>query len=243
MTQFSKIAVTVPTYNEKDNIIKLITQVHEFLPQADILVVDDSSPDGTADIVKDYMKENSFVKLKVRSVKEGLGAAYVDGFQTLIDQEYEVIYQMDADFSHQPKYLPEMLQEIEQGYDVVIGSRYVRGGGTRNWSFIRKLISRGGSLYASTVLGLKINDVTGGYKCWRASTLKDVIRTPLKLSGFGFQIEMSFRTHLMKAKLKEIPIIFPDREEGESKMSGKIFKEALSGVWKLRLMGMKIFDK
>ncbi len=238
-----KVSVCIPTYNERENILKIIDAIHNELPEADILVVDDSSPDGTADLVRGFMDKNSYVMLKVRTSKEGLGAAYLDGFRTLIDKGYDVIFQMDADFSHQPKYLPSMLEKLRSGYDLVVGSRYVKGGGTRNWNLIRRIISRGGSFYASTILGLGVNDVTAGFKCWNAKTLEKVIAAPLKLSGFGFQIEMAFRTKLVGAKVHEHAIVFPDREEGESKMSGKIFKEALFGVWKLRLMGKKILDK
>lgn len=235
-----KIAVCIPTYNEKENIIKIIEAVHAELKDADILVVDDNSPDNTAGIVNEYMKNAGFVSIKVRNSKEGLGAAYVDGFNTLIERGYNVIIQMDADFSHKPEYLPEMIKKINEGYDVVIGSRYVKGGGTRNWNIIRRIISRGGSLYASTILMLGVHDVTAGFKCWNADILKNVISTPLVLSGFGFQIEMAFRTKVTGAKVYELPIVFPDREEGVSKMSGKIFKEALFGVWKLRMIGRKI---
>jgi len=235
-----KTAVCIPTYNEKENIVKIMEAVHKELPYADILVVDDNSPDKTAEIVNEFMKENEHVSIKVRNSKEGLGAAYIDGFSTLIERGYEVIFQMDADFSHQPHYLPEMVKKLNEGYNVVIGSRYVKGGGTRNWNIIRRIISRGGSFYASTILNLGVNDVTAGFKCWNAKLLKKVISTPLVLSGFGFQIEMAFRTKVSNGKIYELPIVFPDREEGESKMSGKIFKEALFGVWKLRMIGKKI---
>ena len=238
-----KTAICIPTYNEKENIIKIIKAVHSSIPQADILVVDDSSPDKTAEIVNEFMKDNDFVSVKVRNSKEGLGAAYLDGFETLIERGYDRIIQMDADFLHKPEYLPEMISKIDEGYDLIIGSRYVKGGGTRNWNIMRRIISRGGSFYASTILGLGVNDVTAGFKCWDAGLLKKVTSTPLVLSGFGFQIEMAFRTKIAKAKIYELAIIFPDREEGESKMSGKIFKEALFGVWKLRVLGKKILKK
>lgn len=236
-----KIAVCIPTYNEKENILSIAQAVRGSLPTADILVVDDSSPDGTADIVRGFQKDNPWLKLHVRKEKKGLGAAYIDGFQRLIEGGYDIIVQMDADFSHQPKYLPRFIEEIDKGADVVIGSRYVKGGGTENWDLTRRIISRGGSFYARTILCLKQNDVTAGYKCWRADMLKKVIVGDLKLSGFGFQIEMSFRTRLVGANIKEYPIVFPDREKGVSKMSGKIFKEALFGVWRLRFMGRKVF--
>ncbi|HSW59739.1 MAG TPA: polyprenol monophosphomannose synthase [bacterium] len=235
-----KTAVCIPTYNEKENIIKIMEAVHKEIPAADILVVDDSSPDKTAEIVNEFMKKNGYVSIKVRNSKEGLGAAYIDGFTTLIERGYEVIIQMDADFSHQPSYLPEMISKINEGFGVVVGSRYVKGGGTRNWNIMRRIISRGGSFYASTILNLGVHDVTAGFKCWNTKILKKVISTPLVLSGFGFQIEMAFRTKVSGAKVFELPIVFPDREEGESKMSGKIFKEALFGVWKLRMIGRKI---
>ena len=234
MTQ-SKKAIAIPTYNETENIPQILDAIHKVVPDFDILVIDDSSPDGTAQKVTDYIEAgNSWVSLKVRKNKEGLGAAYIDGFSQLIEQGYETIVQMDADFSHQPHYLVEMLKQREQGAGVVIGSRYVSGGGTKNWSFMRQLISRGGSFYSGTILGLSVNDVTAGYKLWNANTLKKVIAKPMILGGFGFQIEMAYRTKLTTDKVVEIPIIFPDREAGESKMSGKIFKEALFGVWKLR---------
>lgn len=241
--KMAKIAVCIPTYNEKENISAIINAVHAELPEADILVVDDNSPDGTAEIVRNLMKDNGFVLLKVRQSKEGLGAAYLDGFSTLIKKGYEKIIQMDADFSHKPEYLPEMVKKSDEGYTVVVGSRYVKGGGTENWSIDRRIISRGGSLYASTILGLGVHDVTAGFKCWNAELLKKVISTPLVLSGFGFQIEMAFRTKICDGKVYELPIVFPDRTEGTSKMSGKIFKEALFGVWKLRFMGKKIMEK
>ena len=238
-----KIAVCIPTYNEKENIVAIMNAVHAQLDSADILIVDDNSPDGTAELVRNYAKENSFVSIKVRQKKEGLGAAYLDGFRTLIDKGYEKIIQMDADFSHKPEYLPEMVKKTDEGYSVVVGSRYTKGGGTENWGILRRIISRGGSFYASTVLGLGVNDVTAGFKCWNAELLNKVISTPLVLSGFGFQVEMAFRTKICGGKVYELPIIFPDRTEGTSKMSGKIFKEALFGVWKRRFMGRKIMEK
>ena len=231
-----KTVIAMPTYNETENIPQILDAIHKEVPEVDILIIDDSSPDGTAQKVQKYIDSgNPWVFLKIRKEKAGLGAAYLDGFSHLIEQGYRNIIQMDADFSHQPHYLKTMIEKAEQGNDVVIGSRYVAGGGTRNWSLIRRLISRGGSFYSGTILGLSVNDVTAGYKLWSADTLKKVIEKPMQLGGFGFQIEMAYRTKLSGAKVIEIPIVFPDREAGESKMSGKIFKEALFGVWKLRL--------
>ncbi len=243
MSENKRIAVTIPTYNEKDTIVPIMEEIHKNLPQAEILVVDDNSPDGTSEVVRNFIRKHDFVELRLRKKKEGLGRAYVDGFSYLIEKGFGLIFQMDADFSHDPRYLPEMLEKIKDGADVVVGSRYVSGGGTENWSLLRRFISRGGSFYASTVLGLKVKDVTAGYKCWKADVLKDIIATELLLSGFGFQIEMAFRTKISGAVVRELPIVFPDREIGESKMSGSIFKEALFGVWKLRCEGKKILEK
>lgn len=238
-----KTAVCIPTYNEKENIVGIMEAVHRELPDALVFIVDDNSPDGTADIVRSFAKDNSYVEIKVREKKEGLGAAYLDGFRTLIGKGFERIIQMDADFSHQPKYLPELVKKADEGYTVVVGSRYVKGGGTENWGLSRRIISRGGSFYASTILGLGVNDVTAGFKCWDAQLLDRMMRTPLVFSGFGFQIEMAFRTKLCGGKVFEVPIVFPDRVEGKSKMSGKIFKEALFGVWKLKFMGRKVIGE
>ncbi len=237
-----QIAVTIPTYNEKENILPLLAAVHQHLPEAQILVVDDSSPDGTAQLVRDFMTKNTFVSLLQRKAKEGLGAAYVDGFSRLISEGYDQIFQMDADFSHDPACLPQFLEQLNSGARLVIGSRYVRGGRTENWGVIRKLTSRGGSLYAATILGLALNDVTGGFKCWNASLLAKVIKRPLLLKGFGFQIEMNYRAHLLGARICEIPIVFADREKGYSKMSRRIFVEALQGVIRLRRKGSSLVE-
>ncbi len=235
MTQCSKSIVVIPTYNEADNIPAILLAIFDVMPDISILVVDDSSPDGTAEKVKQLIESGEKrVLLKVRPEKQGLGAAYLDGFREALSLGYDCIIQMDADFSHQPHYLPQLFEQKVRGGDVVIGSRYVAGGGTRNWSFVRRFISRGGSLYSRTILSLSVHDVTAGYKLWSADILRTVIEKPLILGGFGFQIEMAYRTKLSGAKIVEIPIVFPDREAGESKMSGKIFKEALFGVWKLR---------
>ncbi|MBT6326625.1 MAG: polyprenol monophosphomannose synthase [Bdellovibrionales bacterium] len=236
----NKVAITIPTFNERDNILNIIKAIHAEIPTADILIVDDNSPDGTAKLVEEFIEQNIYVSLLKRKKKDGLGKAYFAGFKHLISEGYSQIVQMDADFSHQPKYLKDLIAKVKNGADVAIGSRYVLGGGVENWSLYRRIISRGGSLYSRYILGLSVNDVTGGFKCWNASFLDKVISANLKLSGFGFQIEMSYRCKLLMGKIVESPIIFPDRIAGDSKMSGRIFKEALLGVWKLRILGKKV---
>jgi len=236
----NKVAITIPTFNERDNILNIIKEVHSEIPNADILIVDDNSPDGTSKLVEAFIEKNAYVSLLKRKRKDGIGKAYFAGFKHLISEGYSQIVQMDADFSHQPKYLKELITTVRNGADIAIGSRYVTGGGVENWNLTRRIISRGGSLYSKLILGLSVNDVTGGFKCWNARFLDKVICANLKLSGFGFQIEMSYRCKLLKGKIVEKPIIFPDRTAGDSKMSGRIFKEALLGVWKLRLLGKKV---
>lgn len=230
-----KKILVIPTYNEKENIQKIIPAVQKFDLGLDILVVDDNSPDGTSTIVKKiaekYQKDRIYVL--DRKGKEGLGKAYIAGFNWALDHKYDVIIQMDADFSHDPKYLKEMLEQIKD-YDLVIGSRYVKGGGTRGWTIDRKIISRGGGLYSKTILGTKVNDLTGGFKCWRADLLKSIGLNKITSNGYSFQIEMNYRAEKNGAKIKEIPIIFVDRNVGQSKMSKKIVWEAIWKVWKLR---------
>ena len=235
-------AIVIPTYNERDTITTILDAVRARLPDADILVVDDSSPDGTADIVTDLGRSDERVSLLLREAKEGLGAAYVAGFRHLLDLGYRRIVQMDADFSHDPSYLSAMVAELDAGADLVIGSRYIPGGGTRDWPLFRRLTSRGGSLYAALLLGLPIRDVTGGFKAWSAPLLRAAIKHELALAGFGFQIEMNYRARLLGADIREIPIIFPDRQEGQSKMNRGIFAEALVGVWRLRCAGRRLVE-
>jgi len=240
--EVGRIAVCIPTYNEKENILAIIKAVHAELPDAAIMIVDGNSPDGTAEMVENFSKDNPFVSIKIRRGKDSLGMSYIDGFQTLIEKGFEKIIQMDADFSHKPEYLREMVKKSDEGFQVVAGSRYVKGGGTANWGIVRRVISSCGSLYANMILNLGIHDVTAGFKCWDAEFLKKTISTPIVIPGFGFQIEMAFRTKICGGKVFELPIIFPGRTEGTSKMNWKIFKEALFGVWKLKFTGRKIVE-
>lgn len=222
--------IIIPTYNERDNIEQLLTEVYTALPTTDILIVDDNSPDQTANVVTQLQKTHYSHKLHLlkRAGKLGLGTAYIAGFKWALDRDYQYIFEMDADFSHQPKYLPQLLTKAEQGADLVLGSRYVAGGGVKNWGLLRRIISRGGSLYAKIILGLPLNDLTGGFKCFRRSTLEKLPLDHVQCAGYAFQIELTYRTYLLKLKIKESPIIFIDRTLGQSKMSKKIFLEA---VW------------
>ena len=227
--------IIIPTYNEYDNIQQIVPQVLDLDSNFNILVVDDGSPDGTADAVKALQKPYAKrLHLLQRTTKDGLGRAYIAGFQWALKHHYDAIVEMDADFSHQPRYLPDLIQVLQQGTDVALGSRYVPGGGTRNWSWLRKLISRGGSWYARTVLGLPLRDITGGFKAFKRQVLETIPLDQVGANGFAFQVEMNYRCHLAGFNITECPIIFIDREVGESKMGMSIIFEALLMVLKLR---------
>ena len=230
-----KKMIIIATYNEKDNIEKMLAEVYENVPDVHVLVIDDNSPDKTYEIVENLAATKYSGKLFLikRAGKLGLGTAYVAGFNWGLARDYDAIGQMDADFSHNPKYLPSMFEALKT-YDLVLGSRYVAGGGDVNWSLKRKLISRGGSLYAKIILGLPQNDLTGGFKCFRREVLETIDVNQLKSTGYSFQIETTYKTYLNGFKIKEIPIIFEDRVLGVSKMSGNIFKEAILMVLALR---------
>jgi len=227
-----KILVIIPTYNECENLKPLTDIVLKTIP-ADILVVDDNSPDGTGKIADGLSESEPRIKTLHREKKEGLGKAYAAGFRWALDNGYDFIFEMDCDFSHKPEYLPDFLDKIREA-DVVLGSRYVKGGGVENWPLLRKIISLGGSLYARIILGLKIKDLTGGFKCFRRRVLETVDFDNLITGGFGFQIEMTYRAVKLGFKVVETPILFPDRVVGKSKMSRKILFEALLNIWKLR---------
>lgn len=227
--------VIIPTYNEKDNIAQLLALVYKYVPDSHVLVVDDGSPDGTGELIETLMAGEYQGRLFIlkRSGKLGLGTAYIAGFKWALAREYEFIFEMDADFSHNPKYLPEFLKAIT-GCDVVLGSRYVAGGGVTNWSLLRRFISLGGSLYSRTILSLPFHDLTGGFKCFRRKVLETINLDDVKSNGYSFQIEMTFRAFLLGFTIKEVPIVFEERAEGQSKMSSSIFKEAIWMVLKLR---------
>lgn len=229
--------VIVPTYNERDNLPEIVSAVHQHLPEADLLVVDDNSPDGTGALADNIAAHDPKVRVLHRQGKLGLGTAYIAGFRHALAHGYEYVFEMDCDFSHDPKYLPLMLARARAGADLVLGSRYVDGGGTVNWGPVRKLISRGGSLYARTILGVGVHDLTGGFKCFRRRVLEAIDLDRVSAQGYGFQIELTYRALGRGFRVDEVPIIFVDRRVGQSKMSKKIFLEALTLVWKLRMSG------
>jgi dolichol-phosphate mannosyltransferase len=231
----SQILVIVPTYNECDNLPQIISAVHRELPEADLLIVDDNSPDGTGRLADQIAAVDPKVAVLHRQGKLGLGTAYVAGFKWALARDYQFLFEMDCDFSHDPRYLPALLERARDGADLVLGSRYVDGGGTVNWGPLRKLISRGGSLYARTILGVGINDLTGGFKCFRRHVLETLDLDRVDAQGYGFQIEMTYRAVKHGFRVDEVPIVFVDRRVGQSKMSKKIFVEALTLVWRLRL--------
>lgn len=227
--------IVIPTYNELENLKQLTGAIFGAVPaEVDLLVVDDGSPDGTGELADLLSTENPRLHVLHRERKLGLGTAYVAGFTWGLEKGYEAFIEMDADFSHDPKYLPKML-ELLQTYDVVIGSRYVEGGGTRNWGLVRKLISRGGSLYSRLILGAGIRDFTGGFNGWKRQVLEAVGLSTLRSDGYSFQIELKYRAFLSRFKIIEFPIIFEDRKIGSSKMSRRIVFEALARVWSFRL--------
>lgn len=237
-----KSIVVIPTYNEKDNIEKIIKAVLKIVSEIHILVVDDSSPDGTGDIVSALSKNDERIHLMRRKGKMGLGTAYCAGFQWSIDKGYDFIFEMDADFSHDPNELPNFLEAIKEN-DLVIGSRYVKGVNVVNWPMSRLILSYFANIYTQIITGMPIKDATGGFKCFRSDILKEIDLDSIKTNGYGFQIEMNYRVWKLGGKIKELPIIFIDRIEGESKMNRKIIWEAVFLVWKLKLGFIKVKKK
>ncbi|HNY30272.1 MAG TPA: polyprenol monophosphomannose synthase [Fibrobacteria bacterium] len=229
-----KTLIVVPTYNEKDNITELLDTLMGFPETVHVLVVDDGSPDGTGDIVEARGRESSRVHLMRRAGKMGLGSAYVAGFRWALERDYERVFEMDADFSHDPKYVPQMLEASESA-DLVIGSRYLTGVNVVNWPMSRLLLSWFANKYAKFVSGLPIADCTAGFKCFRREALESVDFDGISASGYGFQIEMNFKVWKKGFRLAEVPIVFVDRRAGVSKMSGKIIREALLLVVRLRM--------
>lgn len=227
--------VCIPTYNERENIGPITEAVLKAEPRVDILIVDDNSPDGTGQIADELAAKNPRIKVLHREKKEGLGRAYLHAFRTALGMGYTYILEMDADFSHDPRFLPTLLDAAEAGADLVLGSRYVTGGGTVNWGVSRQIISKGGSLYARSILGVSVNDLTGGFKCFHRRVLEGIDLDAVQSTGYAFQIELTYRTLKKGFTVREVPIIFEDRRVGHSKMSRKIFLEALTMVWKLRL--------
>lgn len=226
--------IIIPTYNECENILRLLTRIFAVSPRVSVLVVDDNSPDGTADIVAARIPDEPRLALLKRPGKLGLGTAYLEGFRYALQRGAQFIFEMDADFSHDPRYLPDILAVAEQGADVVLGSRYVAGGQTSDWGIVRQAISRGGNVYTRLVLGLPFADCTGGFRCYRQHVLKTINLDAVRSNGYSFQIEMLYRAARLGAHIQEVPIVFADRRVGASKMSHKIILEAMLIVWKMR---------
>jgi dolichol-phosphate mannosyltransferase len=232
-----KSLVIIPTFNEMENIPKLIPEVLSKDEGIEILVVDDSSPDGTAAFVEKLMQGNDKIHLIKRDYKMGLGTAYITGFKYALGHNFDYIFEMDADFSHDPNEIVNFLSEINN-YDLVLGSRYISGVNVVNWPMRRLILSYSANIYTKIITGLHIKDATGGYKCFRREVLEAIDLDEIKSNGYAFQIEMTFKAWKKGFKIKEIPIIFVDRVKGTSKMSKKIVREAVIRVWKLRIRSM-----
>jgi dolichol-phosphate mannosyltransferase len=233
-----KVLVIIPTYNEARNLPQILPQVLAQDPRIEVLVVDDGSPDGTGEMADEYSSREPRVHVLHREGKQGLGTAYRAGFRWALQHDYELVFEMDSDFSHDPKHLPMFLDAVRDA-DLVLGSRYLDGKVTViNWPMSRLMLSYGANIYARVVTGLRICDATGGFKCFRRRVLEAVELDAVHSNGYSFQIEMSFRAHRKGFRIKEIPIVFTDRTEGQSKMSGRIIREAIWMVWKLRLLAV-----
>ncbi len=231
----SQNLVIIPTYNEKENIEKMIHKVFSLKPDFDILIIDDGSPDGTAQIVKNLQQTNSTkLFLLERKGKQGLGTAYIVGFKWALDKKYDYIFEMDCDFSHNPDDLLRLLNACETGADVAIGSRYCKGGKVKNWPLGRILMSYFASVYVRMILWINIRDTTAGFKCYKRNVLETINLDKIKFMGYAFQIEMKYAALQKGFKVVEVPITFVDRIEGASKMSSGIFKEAFFGVIQMR---------
>jgi dolichol-phosphate mannosyltransferase len=226
-----RACVVLPTYNERDNLPRIVPAILAASPVLDVLVVDDDSPDGTGALADEVAARDRRVRVLHRRRKEGLGRAYLAGFAEALAAGYGRILEMDADFSHDPARLPALL---ETDADLALGSRYVAGGGTVNWGLGRRILSRGGSLYARAVLGIPVQDLTGGFKCFRRKVLENLDLASVRSTGYAFQIELTYRAIRRGYKVVEVPITFVDRRVGESKMSRAIVAEALWMVWKIR---------
>ena len=231
---FNKSLLIIPTYNEIDNIEKMLSTVMELYPELSILIIDDGSPDGTADVVKEYQTKHPHIYLIERTGKLGLGTAYITGFKWALDKDFQFIFEMDCDFSHDPHDIPKLL-EAALINDLVIGSRYIDGIRIINWPMHRLLLSYAASIYTRVITGLSILDVTGGFKCFTRKALESIDLDKIISNGYSFQIELNFKVWAQGMKIQEVPIVFTERRDGQSKMSGGIVKEAIFAVIKLRI--------
>ncbi|MFP4458411.1 MAG: polyprenol monophosphomannose synthase [Candidatus Zixiibacteriota bacterium] len=235
------ILIIMPMYNEIENIRKIVPVVLEKDDRINILIIDDNSPDGTGEVADELSEADSRISVIHREGKLGLGTAYVVGFKYALEHDYDLAFEMDSDFSHNPDDVPKMISKIEDGYDMVVGSRWVKGGGTENWPRKRELLSKYASVYSRIVTGLPVHDTTAGFQCFRYEVLDSIDLDGLKSGGYSFQIETKFKVWRKGFKIGEIPIVFKDRIEGQSKMSNKIIFEAIGMVWKLKVQA--IFGK
>jgi dolichol-phosphate mannosyltransferase len=232
--------VVLPTYNEIDNLEPVVAAILDALPQGQILVVDDGSPDGTGRLADTLAAHEPRVHVLHRTMKEGLGAAYQAGFRWVLDRpDTAAVVQMDADFSHDPRDLRRLLAPLMGDADLAVGTRYIRGGGTVGWPWYRQLISRGGNTFARTVLLLRYRDLTGGFKAWRRELLESIRLREVQAHGYGFQIETTWWAHRRGARIVQVPIVFRERQAGSSKMSGGIVREAMVRVMSLRWQAMR----
>ena len=230
-----RIVVVIPTYNEVNNLARIVTRVRGSVPEADVLIADDNSPDGTAAVADDLAERDPQVKVMHRLGKEGLGAAYLAGFSWALDNGYDVVVEMDADGSHQPEQLPRLLDAL-RGADLVLGSRWVPGGTVVNWPRSREVLSKGGNWYTRRALRIPLHDATGGYRAFRASTLRALDLDGVGSAGYIFQVDLAYRTLAQGLRVVEVPIEFVEREIGESKMNRKIVSEAL---WRVTVWGVR----
>jgi dolichol-phosphate mannosyltransferase len=232
-----RATVCLPTYNERENLPRMIEALHGVLRDGDrVLVIDDSSPDGTGELADRLAETHDFVDVLHREKKEGLGRAYIAGFERVLETDAELVLEMDCDFSHDPADVPRLIEAAEAGADLVLGSRYVAGGGTRNWGIVRRLISRGGSVYTAVFLHMGVKDPTGGFKCFRRGVLERLDLKGITPRGYAFQIETTWRVKQLGFGVVEIPITFVDREVGQSKMSRAVVLEA---IWRVPLLRVR----
>jgi dolichol-phosphate mannosyltransferase len=235
----ARTLIVTPTYNEKENLQTFVDAVRGALPDADILVVDDNSPDGTGELADAIARQDKHVRVLHRPGKLGLGTAYLEAFARGLAEGYERFFEMDADLSHDVRYLPDFVRAMDEGYDVVIGSRNIPGGSVEGWGVGRHFISKGGSLYSRAILGLSVRDLTSGYRAFSKRALETIDLLAVHSNGYSFQIEMAYRAVRRGLRIKEVPIVFFDRTLGRSKMSRRIFAEAVGMVWKLRFDALR----
>ncbi|MGV3150394.1 polyprenol monophosphomannose synthase [Rothia nasimurium] len=225
-----RVLTVIPTYNEKENLPVVVERLRAAVPDCDILVVDDNSPDGTGQLADSMAAEDSHINVLHRTVKDGLGGAYLAGFDWGLEAGYDVLVEMDADCSHQPEQLPLLLQAIEGGADLAIGSRYVPGGKTKNWPLHRQILSRGANLYTRLILGTKVKDITAGYRAYRREALQKLNLEGIDSKGYVFQVDLAWRSEQAGLKIVEVPITFVEREIGSSKMDGNIIVDSMTKV-------------